>query len=63
MVFRTTGKPKVFFLQCCRGELHQDTVVQPDSDDEDSDKLRVPADGDILIAHATTEGNSPPRFH
>ncbi|XP_048742245.2 caspase-2-like [Ostrea edulis] len=57
-----TGKPKVFFLQCCRGELHQDTVVQPDSDDEDSDKLRVPADGDILIAHATTEGYKAYRY-
>jgi hypothetical protein len=58
MMLCFTGKPKAFFLQCCRGDLHQDTVVQPDSDDEDSDKLRVPADGDILIAHATTEGKS-----
>ncbi|XP_022297114.1 caspase-14-like isoform X2 [Crassostrea virginica] len=52
-----TGKPKAFFIQCCRGGEHQETVVQPDDDrDDENDKVQVPTDGDVYIAHATTEG-------
>ncbi|XP_052681028.1 caspase-14-like [Crassostrea angulata] len=53
-----TGKPKAFFIQSCRGEAYQDTMVQPDNDEEeeDAEKFRVPTDGDIFIAYSTTEG-------
>lgn len=53
-----TGKPKAFFIQSCRGEAHQDAMVQPDNDEEeeDAEKFRVPTDGDIFIAFSTTEG-------
>lgn len=56
--FFLVGKPKAFFIQCCRGEAHQDTMVQPDNDEEveDAEKFRVPTDGDIFIAYSTTEG-------
>lgn len=52
------GKPKAFFIQSCRGEAHQDTIIQPDDDEEedDAEKFRVPTDGDIFIAYSTTEG-------
>lgn len=52
------GKPKAFFIQSCRGEAYQDTMVQPDNDEEedDAEKFRVPTDGDIFIAYSTTEG-------
>lgn len=53
-----TGKPKAFFIQSCRGEAYQETMVQPDNDEEeeDAEKFRVPTDGDIFIAYSTTEG-------
>lgn len=52
------GKPKAFFIQSCRGEAYQETMVQPDNDEEedDAEKFRVPTDGDIFIAYSTTEG-------
>ena len=59
-----SGKPKAFFIQCCRGGEHQETVVQPDDDrDDENDKVQVPTDGDVYIAHATTEGKHYYRYH
>uniref|UniRef100_A0A8W8M195 Uncharacterized protein n=1 Tax=Magallana gigas TaxID=29159 RepID=A0A8W8M195_MAGGI len=59
-----TGKPKAFFIQSCRGEAHQDTMLQPDYDEEeeDAEKFRVPTDGDIFIAFSTTEGYRSYRY-
>ncbi|XP_063424683.1 caspase-14-like isoform X1 [Mytilus trossulus] len=51
------GKPKMFFIQSCRGNSIQDTFVQPDDDDDDTlERISAPTDADILIAYATTEG-------
>lgn len=52
------GKPKAFFIQCCRGGAHQEMVYQADFDDDDQlfVDFVAPADGDIYVANATTEG-------
>lgn len=52
------GKPKAFFIQCCRGGAHQEMVYQADFDDDDQlfEDFVAPADGDIYVANATTEG-------
>lgn len=51
------GKPKMFFIQSCRGKSIQETFVQPDDDDDDTvERISAPTDADILIAYATTEG-------
>ena len=54
-MIKLLGKPKAFFIQCCRGEEHQETVFQPD-DDRGDEKVQAPKDGDVYIAYATTEG-------
>lgn len=55
------GKPKAFFIQCCRGRAKQQMVYQADSYDGDDDQLIVdlcgPEYGDIYVAYATTEGH------
>lgn len=52
------GKPKLFFIESCRGEEDQKTKRQLSSVDNESftDELRVPVDADILIAYSTTPG-------
>lgn len=52
------GKPKLFFIESCRGEEDQKTKRQLSSSDNESftDELRVPVDADILIAYSTTPG-------
>lgn len=53
------GKPKMFFIQSCRGKSIQDTFVQPDDDEDDTlERISAPTDADILIAYATTEGTT-----
>lgn len=51
------GKPKAFFIQCCRGKRKQETVGQPHYDAHvESENIMVPNEADIFIAHSTTEG-------
>ncbi|CAG2236484.1 unnamed protein product [Mytilus edulis] len=52
------GKPKMFFIQSCRGNSIQETFVQPDNDDDETlERISAPTDADIFIAYATTEGH------
>ncbi|XP_051997158.1 caspase-8-like [Xyrauchen texanus] len=64
---RLAGKPKVFFIQACRGKKNQSLVkVQADGPegaeseievDADGFEISIPADSDFLIARSTTEGH------
>ncbi|KRF99400.1 uncharacterized protein Dwil_GK27860 [Drosophila willistoni] len=56
------GKPKMFFIQACRGEgadpgvTLQRVVRQTDTDGESSTYYRIPVNADFLIMHATIPG-------
>ena len=47
------GKPKIIFIQACRGtELPDGRVVQDDGDDDDN--MFIPRDSDFFFGYATT---------
>ncbi|XP_078499970.1 caspase-7-like isoform X3 [Lissotriton helveticus] len=56
------GKPKLFFIQACRGKhldtgLEADAASGSDSDDEGtSPKNKIPVEADFLLAYSTVEG-------
>ncbi|XP_040068356.1 caspase-7 isoform X2 [Ixodes scapularis] len=51
------GKPKLFFIQACRGDLLDDGVpVVVDSVDAPTRVVRVPTDADFLICFSTVPG-------
>ena len=60
-----TGRPKLFFIQACRGLSTNLGVVVDDADDmnendvqDEADELvRIPHEADTLVAYATTHGN------
>ncbi|XP_077055492.1 caspase 20, apoptosis-related cysteine peptidase isoform X2 [Siphateles boraxobius] len=64
---RLAGKPKLFFIQACRGRKNQLRVkVQADSPEDgesemevdgDDFEITIPADTDFLIARSTTDGH------
>ncbi len=64
---RLAGKPKLFFIQACRGKRNQLSVhVQADAPDDGESEMevdgedfdiRIPADTDFLIARSTTDGH------
>lgn len=49
------GKPKLFFIQACRGELHLVSTDTPNFTMEDKTKERDNFEGDIYIAESTVE--------
>ena len=51
------GKPKLFFIQACRGSESGDSDVEGDNKGADNGKrLCPPKSSDILVAHSTVEG-------
>lgn len=57
-------KPKLFFLQACRGKVDdngyhvpemQDQVIA-DADEKEEMPVKLPTDADVLIAYSTTKG-------
>ncbi|XP_074656756.1 uncharacterized protein LOC141909970 [Tubulanus polymorphus] len=51
------GKPKLFFIQACRGLLREQGVLFTDSEQIDGNEgLRIPNEADVLIAYATVPG-------
>nr|AOR82885.1 caspase-6 [Apostichopus japonicus] len=61
------GKPKVFFIQACRGEQHEVGVIEADSGDQTDSRGSVttisqgsiptiPAGADFLLSYSTTQG-------
>ncbi|XP_033631160.1 caspase-7-like [Asterias rubens] len=58
-----TGKPKIFFIQACRGQLFDGgvTVAVEETDDTDSGiprrpSLVIPAEADFLVAYSSPPG-------
>uniref|UniRef100_A0A8C5CM19 Caspase-3 n=1 Tax=Gadus morhua TaxID=8049 RepID=A0A8C5CM19_GADMO len=49
------AKPKLFFIQACRGNCLDDGIQTDSSCDESSD--RIPVEADFLYAHSTAPGN------
>ncbi|KAI1883548.1 hypothetical protein AGOR_G00232720 [Albula goreensis] len=49
------GKPKLFFIQACRGTGLDDGVLQTDSVAEES-PVRIPVEADFLYAYSTAPG-------
>ena len=55
-----TGKPKMFFIQACRGKGKEESVrVKPDDArmEPDSDPLELPNQADFFFGYATPLGN------
>ncbi|XP_071953644.1 caspase-7-like isoform X2 [Antedon mediterranea] len=57
------GKPKLFFIQACRGQRFDEPVEIDDAEDEPDSRLqeprqRIPAEADVLLAYAC-----PPNYY
>uniref|UniRef100_A0A8C5LLU0 Caspase-3 n=1 Tax=Leptobrachium leishanense TaxID=445787 RepID=A0A8C5LLU0_9ANUR len=49
------GKPKLFFIQACRGELY-DQGIETDGGSEENSSLFTSVDQDFLLAYSTVPG-------
>ena len=53
------GKPKIFFINCCRGGTRMGrtgALADDDAVDEEPIKVKVPTEGDFLVAYSTLPG-------
>ncbi|XP_074655984.1 caspase-7-like isoform X2 [Tubulanus polymorphus] len=50
------GKPKLFFIQACRGDGTDGGVVADSMTIDANEGLRIPNEADVLIAYATIPG-------
>ena len=62
-------KPKLFFIQACRGEIDDDGYLVPRGPDHvypdsiEEMPVKLPSDADFLIAYSTTKGYVSYRRH